>query len=57
MLEYDRLRAHRDDLQRRRVLRGVMRRRRKEIWAAARRTGWDANHRSERYRTLLARTK
>jgi D-alanyl-D-alanine carboxypeptidase len=57
VLEYDRLRAHGRDLARRRVLRGVMRRRRKAIWAEAGRTGWDANHRRERYRTLLARTK
>jgi hypothetical protein len=57
VLEYDRLRAHARDLQRRRVLRGVMRRRRKAIWAEARRTGWDANRRRERYLTLLARTK
>ena len=57
VLEYDRLRAHGLDLQRRRVLRRVMRERRKAIWAEARRTGWDPNHRRERYRTLLARTK
>jgi hypothetical protein len=57
VLEYDRLRAHGKDLARRRVLRRVMRERRKAIWAAARRTGWDANHRRARYRTLLARTK
>lgn len=55
--EYDRLRADRRDLERRRVLRRAMAQRRKEIWAEARTSGWDVNHRRERYRTLLARTK
>jgi hypothetical protein len=55
--EYDRLRSPGRDVDRRRVLRRVMRARRKAIWAEARRSGWDANDRRRRYRTLLARTK
>jgi hypothetical protein len=55
--QYDHLRADGRDRDRRRVLRRAMRRRRREIWKAARTTGWDVNRRRERYRTLLARTK
>lgn len=54
--EYDRLRAQDRDLDRRRVLRRVMRRRRREIWAAAQHSGWDTANRRRRYRSLLART-
>jgi hypothetical protein len=55
--EYDRLRRERRDPERRRVLRRVMRRRRRGIWAEAHRTGWDVKNREKRYRSLLARTK
>jgi hypothetical protein len=57
VVEYDRLHGAGRDLERRRTLRRAMRRRRREIWTEAQRTGWDANRRRERYRTLLARTK
>ena len=55
--EYDRLKAAGKDLDRRRVLRRAMRERRQAIFHAAGETGWDANHRRKRYRSLLARTR
>jgi hypothetical protein len=57
---YDRLaREHGDESsqQRRSGLRRRMTRRRKAIWRAGERTGWDRFRRRERYRSLLARSR
>jgi GH24 family phage-related lysozyme (muramidase) len=54
--EYDGLKARDVKLLRRRELRRAMTEARKRIWRAAQKTGWDVNHRRERYHSLLART-
>jgi len=54
--EYDNLVRADRDRDRRRVLRRVMIERRKSIWRAAQDSGWDRLRRSERYRSLKART-
>lgn len=62
--EYDRLLRANRDLQRRRVLRRVMKAQRKRIWRAAQPRsrggdgrGWTYRDRRARYRSLLARTR
>lgn len=54
--EYDDLKAHDHDDLRRRVLRRVMLAKRKAIWRAAQKSGWDKLNRRARYKSLLART-
>ncbi len=55
--EYDRLLRAKRDPGRRRVLRRVMTAQRKRVWRAAQGAGgWDAHRRSDRYRSLQART-
>lgn len=53
---YDQLVRERCDRARRRVLRRHMRARRKLIWRAAQRSGWNKANRRARYASLLART-
>jgi hypothetical protein len=57
--EYDRLKSRTviHDEHRLRVLRVTMTVRRKAIWQAARRSGWDKLNRRARYASLLARTR
>lgn len=54
--EYDRLHAGNKDRPRRVVLRRLMIREREAIKHAARKTGWEVEHRRQRYASLLART-
>ncbi len=56
--EYDDLKRHNKDKDRRRVLRRVMTQQRKAIWHAAEseKDGWDKNNRRARYQSLKART-
>jgi hypothetical protein len=55
--EYDSLLRRRRDPHRRDVLRRVMTERRKLIWAAAQKDGWDTRRRRKRYHSLLSRTR
>lgn len=55
--EYDRLIKKGGHLSRRSELRYKMIDRRKQIYAAAQKTGWDRHHRRERYHALLDRTR
>jgi lysozyme len=54
--EYDRLAVSGCEEQRRQALRALLTQQRKRIWRAAQLTGWERVNRSERYRSLLART-
>lgn len=54
--EYDRLTRSGCDEERRQALRTLLTQQRKRIWQAAQLTGWGTVNRSERYRSLLART-
>ena len=54
--EYDGLLRAKKDKDRRRVLRTTMTKRRKSIWRAAQKSGWDKLNRRDRYKSLLART-
>jgi len=54
--EYDALKRAGRGADRREVLRRVMMKRRKTIWAAARKSGWDVAERRARYASLRART-
>jgi hypothetical protein len=55
--EYDELKRARRNRPRRAALRKAMRGRRKQIYRAAQAGGWDKQHRRERYRALLRRTR
>jgi predicted chitinase len=55
--EYDQLVKAKRGIPRRRELRRVMTRRRKTIWAAAQRDGWERSRRRHRYQALLRRTR
>lgn len=55
--EYDQLLHTHKGAIRRRALRRVMTRRRKEIFRLAQKTGWSTLNRANRYRALLARTE
>jgi hypothetical protein len=55
--EYDKAQKADQDLPRRESLRHAMHGRRKRIWRAAQKTGWDVVHRRERSRELLYRTR
>jgi lysozyme len=46
-----------ENIRRRGVLIRVLTARRKAIWREAQKTGWEVNHRRERYGSLLARTR
>lgn len=54
--EYDALKRTNRDASRREVLRRVMTKRRKAIWTAAKKSGWDVAERRARYASLRART-
>lgn len=54
--EYDKLKAAKKDVERRRVLRRAMKQQRKKIWQAAQDSGWDKANRKARYNSLLTRT-
>jgi len=54
--EYDELKRENRNERRREVLRSVMTTRRKAIWTAGEKAGWDVAKRRQRYRSLLART-
>lgn len=54
--EYDKLRRQADPKRRRAVLQRVMTARRKSIWRAAQKSGWNKLNRRARYHSLLART-
>lgn len=55
--EYDELKRRKPRAARREELRALMRRRRKEVWRAAQKTGWKKINRRARYEALLARSR
>ena len=55
--ELDKLRRSGQDPDRRRVLIRVMTARRKSIWRAAKKSGWNMLNRTARYKSLLSRTR